>query len=76
MARNRASMREGPSRSSSVRRRRPSGNRSRSRSRATERRSPPEEPQEKTVEHVPDFAKEAPLAAALRPSPHSLRHRR
>ena len=28
---------------------------------------PPEEPQEKTVEHVPDFAQEAPLAAAPAP---------
>jgi cell division protein FtsZ len=29
----------------------------------------PEEPQEKTVEHVPDFATEAPLAAAPAPVP-------
>src|SRR5687768_4766953 len=67
MARNRASMREGPLaelfRATEAAQRQAEGQ---------EPATPPvtpEEPQEKTVEHVPDFAKEAPLAAAPAPVP-------
>ena len=73
MARNRASMREGPLaelfRATEAAQRQqeqqPEG------SAATEAPAlpPPEEPQERTVEHVPDFAQEAPLAAAPAPVP-------
>ena len=60
MARNRASMREGPLaelfRATEAAQRQAEG----------QEPAPvtPEEPQEKTVEHVPDFATEAPIAAA------------
>src|SRR3990170_2152800 len=67
MARNRASMREGPLaelfRATEAAQRQAEGQ---------EPAPPavtPEEPQEKTVEHVPDFATEAPLAAAPAPVP-------
>ncbi len=64
MARNRASMREGPLaelfRATEAAQRQ------------AEQAKPdaePEQPQEKTVEHVPDFAKEEPRAAAPAPAP-------
>ncbi|HEY7792687.1 MAG TPA: cell division protein FtsZ [Gaiellaceae bacterium] len=64
MARNRASMREGPLaelfRATEAAQRQ------------AEQGTPPvepEEPQEQTVEHVPDFAKEEPRAAAPAPAP-------
>jgi cell division protein FtsZ len=62
MARNRASMREGPLaelfRATEAAQRQAEG-----------KEAPAEEPQEKTVEHVPDFAKEEPRAAASAPAP-------
>ena len=67
MARNRASMREGPLaelfRATEAAQRQAEGQD------PAAPPVPPEEPQEKTVEHVPDFAKEAPVAAAPAPVP-------
>ena len=68
MARNRASMREGPLaelfRATEAAQRQ---------AEQSEEKTPPttepEEPQELTVEHVPDFAKEEPAAAAAAPAP-------
>jgi cell division protein FtsZ len=69
MARNRASMREGPlaelfrATEAAQRQQQPEE----SERPQTSVPPPPEEPQEKTVEHVPDFAQEAPVAAAPAP---------
>ena len=68
MARNRASMREGPLAELF----RATEAAQRQAEQAPEAAPPaptPEEPQEKTVEHVPDFAKEEPRAAAPTPAP-------
>ena len=68
MARNRASMREGPLAELF----RATEAAQRQAEQAPEAAPPaptPEEPQEKTVEHVPDFAKEKPRAAAPTPAP-------
>jgi cell division protein FtsZ len=68
MARNRASMREGPLAELF----RATEAAQRQAEQAPEDAPPaptPEEPQEKTVEHVPDFAKEEPRAAAPAPAP-------
>ncbi len=69
MARNRASMREGPLAELF----RATEAAQRQAEQAPEEAPPtpaPEEPQELTVEHVPDFAKEEPAAAAAtRPRP-------
>ncbi len=76
MARNRASMREGPlaelfrATEAAQRQQEQQPDSAATESAATEAPAlPPEEPQEKTVEHVPDFAQEAPLAAAPAPVP-------
>ncbi|MDX6396934.1 MAG: cell division protein FtsZ, partial [Gaiellaceae bacterium] len=64
MARNRASMREGPLaelfRATEAAQRQ---------AEQAKPETAPEQPQEKTVEHVPDFAKEEPRAAAPAPAP-------
>jgi len=68
MARNRASMREGPLAELF----RATEAAQRQAEQAPESAPPaaaPEEPQEKTVEHVPDFAEETPRAAAPAPAP-------
>ena len=67
MARNRASMREGPL-AELFRATEAAQRQAEQRQRAASRLTP-EEPQEKTVEHVPDFAKEEPRAAAPAPAP-------
>jgi cell division protein FtsZ len=71
MARNRASMREGPLaelfRATEAAQRQQEQQQPESEAAETPPLPPPEEPQEKTVEHVPDFAQEAPLAAAPAP---------
>jgi cell division protein FtsZ len=69
MARNRASMREGPlaelfRATEAAQRQAEQGKEP-----AAPSETPPEEPQEKTVEHVPDFAAEEPAAAAPAPVP-------
>ena len=73
MARNRASMREGPLaelfRATEAAQRQQEQQPPESAATETPALPPPEEPQEKTVEHVPDFAEEAPLAAAPAPVP-------
>jgi cell division protein FtsZ len=73
MARNRASMREGPLaelfRATEAAQRQQEQQQPESEAAEAPALPPPEEPQEKTVEHVPDFAQEAPLAAAPAPVP-------
>ena len=73
MARNRASMREGPLaelfRATEAAQRQQEQQQPESAATEAPALPPPEEPQEKTVEHVPDFAQEAPLAAAPAPVP-------
>jgi cell division protein FtsZ len=73
MARNRASMREGPLaelfRATEAAQRQQEQQPEGSAATETPALPPPEEPQERTVEHVPDFAQEAPLAAAPAPVP-------
>jgi cell division protein FtsZ len=64
MARNRASMREGPL--AELFRATEAAQRQAEQAKPT---AEPEQPQEKTVEHVPDFAKEEPRAAAPAPAP-------
>ena len=70
MARNRASMREGPLaelfRATEAAQRQAEGQEP---TPVAAPDIPGEEPQEKTVEHVPDFATEAPIAAAAAPIP-------
>jgi cell division protein FtsZ len=69
MARNRASMREGPL--AELFRATEAAQRQQEQAKEQEPAPAPaeEEPQEKTVEHVPDFAKEAPIASAPAPVP-------
>jgi cell division protein FtsZ len=71
MARNRASMREGPLaelfRATEAAQRQQEQQQPEVAATEAPALPPPEEPQEKTVEHVPDFAQEAPLAAAPAP---------
>ena len=73
MARNRASMREGPLaelfRATEAAQRQQEQQPDAAATEKAPALPPPEEPQEKTVEHVPDFAQEAPLAAAPAPVP-------
>ena len=73
MARNRASMREGPLaelfRATEAAQRQQEQQQPESEAAEAPALPPPEEPQEKTVEHVPDFAQEAPLEAAPAPVP-------
>ena len=73
MARNRASMREGPLaelfRATEAAQRQQEQQQPESAATEAPALPPPEEPQEKTVEHVPDFAQEAPLAATPAPVP-------
>ena len=71
MARNRASMREGPLaelfRATEAAQRQQEQQPDAAATEKAPALPPPEEPQEKTVEHVPDFAQEAPIAAAPAP---------
>ncbi len=66
MARNRASMREGPL-AELFRATEAAQRQAEQEGKEPAPKPPPEEPQEQTVEHVPDFAKEEPLAAAPEP---------
>ena len=66
MARNRASMREGPL-AELFRATEAAQRQAEQEGKEPAPKTPSEEPQEQTVEHVPDFAKEEPLAAASEP---------